>query len=141
VEAEVGILKALLRLFSYVFEGFLSLFLLVISLLSLRSGAALNLGFLPWSGRALSWWLLALGLTGLITLLMAMAGRLRGLFFLWTLAMFVLLVRGFFLAFQPFAPPLTFKTGMWLVLGTLLGAVGAWPWARRREPVRRPLRW
>jgi hypothetical protein len=137
----VGILKALLRLFSYFFEGLLALFVLVISLLSLGSGAALNLGFLPWSGRALSWWLLALGLTGLITLLMAWAGWLRGPFFLWSLAVFLLLVRGFLLAFQPFAPPLTFKTAMWLLLGMLLGTIGAWPWARKPEPVRRPQKW
>ena len=137
----MGILKALLRLFSYVFEGLLALFLLGISLLSIVAGAELNLGFLPWNGRTLSWWLLALSLTGLITLLMAMAGRLRWLFFLWALAGFVLLVRGFFLSFQPFARPLTFKTAMWLMLGTLLGAIGAWPSARKPMAVRRPQTW
>jgi hypothetical protein len=137
----VGILKALLRLFSYVFEGLLALFLLGISLLSMATGADLNLGFLPWKGMALSYWLLGLALFGLMTLLMALAGRLRGLFFLWSLAVFVLLVRGFFLSFQPFARPLTLKMAMWLTIGTLIGAIGAWPWARRREPGRRPQKW
>ena len=137
----MGILKALLRLFSYIFEGLLALFLLGISLLSIVTGAGLNFGFLPWNGRALSWWLLALSLAGLITLLMALTGRLRWLFFLWALAVFVLLVRGFFLSFQPFARPLTFKMAMWLLLGTLLGAIGAWPWARTPEPGRRRQTW
>jgi hypothetical protein len=137
----VGILKALLRVFSYVFEGLLALFLLGISLLSMATGADLNLGFLPWKGMALSYWLLGLALFGLMTLLMALAGRLRGLFFLWSLAVFVLLVRGFFLSFQPFARPLTLKMAMWLTIGTLIGAIGAWPWARRREPGRRPQKW
>jgi hypothetical protein len=137
----VGILKALLRLFSYVFEGLLALFLLGISLLSMATGADLNLGFLPWKGMALSYWLLGLALVGLMTLLMALGGRLRGLFFLWSLAVFVLLVRGFFLSFQPFARPLTLKMAMWLTIGTLIGAIGAWPWARRREPGRRPQKW
>lgn len=137
----MGILKALLRVFSYVFEGLLALFLLGISLLSMATGADLNLGFLPWKGMALSYWLLGLALFGLMTLLMALAGRLRGLFFLWSLAVFVLLVRGFFLSFQPFARPLTLKMAMWLTIGTLIGAIGAWPWARRREPGRRPQKW
>jgi len=92
MEAGVGIIKALLRLFSCFFEGLLALVLLVISLLSIVTGAELNLGFLPWKGMALSHWLLALALIGLITLLMALAGKLRWLFFLWCLAVFVLLV-------------------------------------------------
>jgi hypothetical protein len=141
MEAGVGILKALLRLFSYFFEGLLALVLLVISLLSIVTGAELNLGFLPWKGMALSHWLLALALVGLITLLMALAGKLRWLFLLWCLAVFVLLVRGLLLSSQRFAPPVTFKTAAYLLAASFLGMIGSWPWARRREPVRRPMKW
>jgi hypothetical protein len=141
MEAGVGILKALLRLFTYFFEGLLALVLLVISLLSIVTGSELNLGFLPWTGMALSHWLLALALIGLITLLMALGGKLRWLFFLWCLAVFVLLVRGFLLSSQRFAPPVTFKTAAYLIAASLLGMIGSWPWARRREPVRRPMKW
>ncbi len=137
----MGIIKALLRLFSYFFEGLLALVLLVISLLSIVTGAELNLGFLPWKGMALSHWLLGLALVGLITLLMALAGKLRWLFFLWCLAVFVLLVRGLLLSSQRFAPPVTFKTATYLIAASFLGMIGSWPWARRREPVRRPMKW
>jgi len=47
-------LKALVRYFSYVFNGLLALFLLAVSGLALASGAAnLHLGMLPWSGAML----------------------------------------------------------------------------------------
>jgi hypothetical protein len=127
----VGIIKALLRIFSYIFEGVLALFVLGISLMSLRSGAALNLEFLPWTGMKLSYWLLGLALAGLITLLLALAGRLRVLFFLWSLAVLVLLFRGLFLSFYPFTGPVTFKAALELTAGMILGTIGAIPWARR----------
>ena len=124
-------MKALLRLFSYFFDGLLALVLLVISLLSIVTGAELNLGFMTWKGMALSHWLLAL----------ALAGKLRWLFFLWCLAVFALLVRGLLLSSQRFAPPVTFKTATYLIAASFLGMIGSWPWARRREPVRRPMKW
>jgi hypothetical protein len=131
--------KALLRFYSYTFEGAMALFLIAIALLSLGTGATLNLGFLPWTGRALSYWLLSLALVGLATLLMAMGDMLRALFFLWSLAVFVLLLRGLFLSFYQFTGPVGFKTAVLLTIGALLAAIGAWPW--RPEPVRRPVKW
>jgi hypothetical protein len=127
----VGVIKALLRVFSYVFEGVLTLFALGIAVMSLRSGVPLNLEFLPWKGMALSYWLVGLALAGLITLLLAMAGTLRVLFFLWSLAVFLLLFRGLFLSFYPFTGPVSFKAALVLTAGMLVGTIGAIPWARR----------
>jgi hypothetical protein len=132
----VGILKALLRAYSYIFEGLLALFVLALSLLALSSGNSLNLKFLPWTGRSLSYWLLVSALAGLLFLLMAMGGKVRALFFLWSLAVFVMLFRGFFLTSYLFSGPVKFKPALCLTLAALFGAVGAWPW-RKREPVRR----
>ena len=138
----MGTIKALLRIFSYLFAGALALFVLAISALSLRSGGELNLGFLPWTGKPLSYWLLGLALLGLITLLLAMSGTMRALFFLWSLGIFVLLFKGMFLSLYRFTGgAVSFKAGVGLALGLLLATIGSFPWPRKPEPVRRPQRW
>ena len=135
-------MKALLRMFSYLFGAALALFVLAISALSLRSGGELNFGFLPWTGKPLSYWLLGLALTGLITLLLAMSGTMRVLFFLWSLGVFVLLFKGMFLSLYRFTGgAVSFKAGVGLTVGMLLAAIGSFPWPRKPEPVRRPQRW
>jgi len=135
-------MKAVLRVFSYLYGGALALFALAASVLALRSGGELNLGFLPWTGRALSYWLLGLALAGLITLLMAMGGTMRVLFFLWNLGVFVLLFKGMFLSLYRFTGgALSFRAGVWLTVGMLVGAIGSFPWPRKPERMRRPQRW
>src|SRR5579863_1887357 len=124
-------LKGLLRAYSYIFGGLLALFLLATSFLAISNRSTLNLGFLPWTGQKLCYWLLFSGLFGLGFLLMAMRGTLRALFFLWALAVFVLVFRGLFLTSYSFSGPLKFKPAVCLTLAALFGAVGAWPWARR----------
>ncbi len=135
-------MKALLRIYSYLFGAALALFALAISALSLRSGGELNLGFLPWTGKPLSYWLLGLALAGLITLLLAMSGTMRVLFFLWNFGIFVLLFKGMFVSLYRFTGgAVSFKAGVGLTVGMLLGAIGSFPWPRKPEPVRRPQRW
>lgn len=135
-------MKALLRIFSYLFGAALALFVLAISVLSLRSVGELNLGFLPWTGKPLSYWLLALALTGLVTLLLAMSGTMRVLFFIWSLGIFVLMFKGMFLSLYRFTGgAVSFKAGVGLTVALLLGVIGSFPWPRKPEPVRRPQRW
>ena len=134
----MGVIKALLRVYSYVFGGLLALFLLGISSLALGNGTPLNLGFLPWSGRPLTYWLLGLALLGLLTLLLAMGGKMRALFFLWSLAVFVLLFKGLFLSFYAFSGPISFRPAVWLTFGAFVATLGAFPWSRERGRVRRP---
>lgn len=134
----MGVIKALLRVYSYVFGGLLALFLLGISALALANGAPLNLTFLPWTGRSLTYWLLGLALFGLLTLLLAMGGKMRALFFLWSLAVFVLLFKGLFLSFYAFIGPLSFRAAVWLTAGALLATLGSLPWSRQRGRARRP---
>ncbi len=138
----MGAIKALLRIFSYLFGGALALFVLAASVISLRSGGELNLGFLPWTGKALSYWLLGLALVGLITLLLAMSLTTRVLYFLWNFGGFVLLLKGMFLSLYRFTGgAVSFKTGVWLLVGMLVGTIGSFPWPRKPEPLRRPQRW
>lgn len=133
-------MKALLRVYSYIYEAVLALFALGVSSMALSTGSPLGLTFLPWTGLDLSYWLLLLGATGLLFLLMALGGKLRALFFLWSLVVFVLLFRGFFLTAYSFSGPVKFKPAVWLTLGALVAAIGAWPWPKR-GPVHRRQRY
>ena len=86
-------------------------------------------------------WMFYSALVGLVTLVLAVAGKVRVLFFLWSLAVFVVLLRGFFLTSYSFAGPVHFKAAAYLTLFALIAAIGAWPWTRRREPIRRPMKY
>jgi hypothetical protein len=133
----VGIIKALLRVYSYVFGGLLGFFVLAISLMALTNGSPVNFAFLPWSGASLTYWLLGLALFGLLTLLLAMGGKVRALFFLWCLGVFVLLFKGLFVSFYSFSGPVSFKAAVWLTAGSLLAAVGSFPWSQKQGRVRK----
>ncbi len=128
-------IKALMRIFSYVFHGLLALFLLAISSLALFSGAHnLHLDMLPWQGATLTYWLFFSALFGLISVLLALKGVFRGLFFLWSLAIFVIFVKGFFLSSYHFDPG-ELRSAGYLTLGALVAVLGAW-FRMRQEPDR-----
>ena len=133
----MGVIKALLRFYSYVFGGLLALFLLAVSSLAAANSTPLNLAFLPWSGTSLTYWMLGLALFGLLTQLLAMGGKVRALFFLWSLAVFVLLFKGLFVSFYAFSGPVSFKAAVWLTAGSLLAALGSFPWSRGPGRVRK----
>lgn len=130
----MGVIKGLLRAFSYIFGGLLALFVVAICAVALANGSPLNFAFLPWSGASLTYWLLGLALFGLLTVLLAMGGKVRALFFLWSTAVFVLLVKGFFVSFYSFSGPVSFKAAAWLTVASLVGVLGSFPWSR--EPGR-----
>ena len=127
--------KTLLRLFSFVFLGLLALFLIAVSSFALTSGApSLELGLLPWTGSTLAWVVLGGSLFGLVSVLLAMASKWRFLFFLWSLAVAVLLVRGYiFTGYR--IPPGGVSTAIGLTVGALIALLGAWfqLFRRRRE--------
>lgn len=128
-------LRALMRVFSYLFHGLLTLFLLAISAVALSSGQSLQLDMLPWQGRTLTWWLLGSALVGLASVILAISRRWRPAFFLWSLAVWVMLTRGFFFSHYHFAGPPEFHRALYLTAGALLAAFGAW-FQMRREQLR-----
>lgn len=133
----MGVIKALLRVYSYVFGGLLALFVFAISSMALANRTPPNFAFLPWSGATLTYWLLGLALFGLLTLLLAMGGKMRALFFLWNLGVFALLFKGLFVSFYAFSGPISFQVAVRLAVGSLVATLGSFPWSR--ESVRRPL--
>ena len=64
----------------------------------------MRLEMLPWTGSTLTYVLFFGSLCGLLTVLLALKRKLRALFFLWNLAVTVLLVKGYFLSGYHFAP-------------------------------------
>lgn len=127
----MGVLRNVLRVYSYIFEFVLCLLAIAVSGLTLLGGnETLLLGWLPWSGQKLLTWLLALGFFGLLCVLLAAFGKLRFLLFLFSLAVFVILARGLFFSSYAFPEPGALKRALMLVAGALLAAIGAWPVAR-----------
>ncbi len=96
------------------------------------SGHPLSLGFLPWKGPRLTYWLCGLALAGLISVYLALRGRLRSIFFLWTLGVAGLLIWGFFLTPYSFTTAFPFKSAAWLSIGAFFAMIGAWPRGKRR---------
>ncbi|MGO9230635.1 MAG: hypothetical protein ACLQKA_15700 [Bryobacteraceae bacterium] len=134
----MGVAKTLLRLFSYLYHGLLALFLLLVSALALGSGAAaLHLDMLPWSGATLAWILLAASLFGLVALLLAIARRGAGLFFLWSLMVAAMLLKGYVFSKFRFVPGVGVHTAIHLILGSWIALAGAWFALRSRTPAER----
>jgi len=129
----VAALKALVRLFSYLFHGLLALFLLGISIVALTSGQPLQLGMLPWQGPTLTYWLLAAALVGLVLVVLAISGRFRPLFFLWTLAVLAVMGQGFFLSHYYFAGSSEFRGALYWTAGALIAVFGGWYQMRRGQ--------
>ncbi len=131
--------KTLLRLFSYLFHGLLALFLIAVSGLALASGTpSLELGMLPWTGMTLAWVVLGGSVVGLVIVVLALASKWRLLFFLWSLAVVFLLIRGYIFSGYHFQPG-SVSTAVLLTAASLLALAGACFQLFRRRP--RPMRY
>lgn len=108
------------RILAYLYHLIFALYLLGISLVALISSNTLKMPFLPWSGEALTQWLLWGSVTGIVSIVLAVTGVFRFLFPLWALAMLVVLIRGFILQPYPFDDKAMFTQILWLIGGALL---------------------
>jgi hypothetical protein len=80
---------------------------------------------LPWSGATLDYFLLAGSLFGLLSIALAVMGHLRFLFLLWSLAVAVLLTKGYIFSGY------RFDIGAWhraayLIAAAWVAVAGAW---------------
>jgi hypothetical protein len=120
------VIKALLSFLSYVFHGLLCLILIAMSGLAMAAGAqTLQLGMLPWTGSTLLHVMFFGALFGLLTVILAIRGKLRPLFFLWSLAVTLLLLKGYVFSGYRFVPG-EFRTAIYLIVGSLIALLGAW---------------
>jgi hypothetical protein len=135
----VGVVKTLLRFFSYLFHGILALALMAVSGLTLLSGGqGLHLGMLPWTGSTLTIVVFLGSICGLATLLLAMRAKLRVLFFIWSLGVLILMVKGYIVSGYHFAPGEARLAG-YLMLAGLIALAGAW--FQMFRPVNRNVRY
>jgi len=116
-----NVMGPLLRVFSYLFHLILSLFLLGIAFVAGLAGKPLKLDVLPWEGQSLNHWVIALGIAGIVSVLLAVTGVFRYLFPIWAFFVFVMMLRGFFLT------PFQFSAAdqFWGAAGLTFGALGA----------------
>ena len=128
--------KALLRFFSYLFHLGLGLFLLAIAALALSSSPqSLHLAMLPWTGATLAYTVLIGALFGLASLALAVTGKLRFLFFVWSLVVAVMLVKGYVFSGYRFSPG-GVRLGLEVMVGSWLALAGAWFALRQPAPDR-----
>ncbi len=92
---------------------------------------------LPWKNTALLYWLLALGLIGIIAVVLAVTRKLPILFLIWSVVVFVLLVRGYIFSAYTFDGIADFSMILLLLLGALVACIGAWLQFRRKTHRRR----
>ena len=122
----MAVVKAIVRAYSYLFHALLALFLVAVSSLTLASAPqSLHLEMLPWTGSTLAYAVFFGSLFGLLTVALAVMGRLRFLFFLWALAVRVLMIKGYFFSGYRFEPG-NVRTAVYLVVGSVLALPGAW---------------
>ncbi len=128
-EFELALLRALLRVYSWIFEALLCLFAIGVSIVSLTVAGSdpVQFDWLPWSEHAMPAWLIGLGILGLIFVFLAMAGRMRFLLFLFAAAVFAILFKGFFFGAHSFGDPEEARNALLLVGGSLIAIFGAWP--------------
>ena len=131
------VIKALLSFLSYVYHGLLCLIMLAMSGLAMAAGAqTLQLGMLPWTGATLLYTLFFGSLVGLLTVLLAIRGKFRPLFFIWSLVVLVLLVKGYIFSSYHFSPG-EFRTATYLIVGALIALIAAWVQMGRPTGARR----
>jgi hypothetical protein len=122
-----------LRIYSYIYQFILCLFLLGLAILTLSSGRHnLSLDMLPWTDAELTYWILALGITGLVVTLLAATGLFRYLFPLWCLFVVVMMIRGYFLSGYTYSGPDQFRSVTWLITGAIVAFLAALTLFRRR---------
>jgi hypothetical protein len=121
----VKVISFLVRIYSLIFHLLLSLLMIGLSVVGYFStGAGLNLGMLPWTGNELIGSLLALGLGGLLFVVLAFNGAQRFLYMVWTLVMAYLLVNGYFLTNYRFSGEGEFRFAIYLAVAAVIAFLG-----------------
>src|SRR5215469_15189211 len=124
-------MKALMRYYSYLFHLALAFFLMAVSGVALSSGSPnLHLGILPWTGQTLTYVLFFGAIAGVAVVFLAMKGSLRILFLLWSVAVTILLIKGYIFSGYQFEGA-EFKTAIYLIVASLIAIPGAWFQLRR----------
>jgi hypothetical protein len=125
----------LLRVFCYLFHTILSLALLAVGVVAVRSNVTdMKLETLPWQGAELNYWVIGLGFAGLLCVILAVTGKLRWLLALWAIFVLGMLVRGVFLSpTVTFSGAEDFHNWLWVIAGAAVAALGSFSLLGRRS--------
>ena len=125
---------AIVRYYSYIFHGLLAIFLIAVSGMALAvSPQSLHLDVLPWTGSTLTYVVFFGGLFGLLTVVLAILRKLPALFFIWSLVVTVMMIKGYVFSGYGFEPG-GFSTAVELTVGSLIAIAG--PWSQMRPSKR-----
>jgi hypothetical protein len=128
----VAALKTVISWLSYLFHSLLALCLLGLASIALISGnQTLHLEMLPWSSPSLDYILLGGAVLGFVSVLLAITGRLKFLFFVWSLVVAALLLKGYIFSSYRFAAG-ELRTTIYLILASWVAILGAWFQMRRQ---------
>ena len=120
------------RAYACIFELLVPLVALGLAWLAWADGLRLHLPMFYAVGTALNWWLLGVGVVGVVVVLLTLTGTARWPLALWALVVFVQLFRGYFLSPYRFAGRAAFWEAVWFTLAALLAFVGSLTPRRRR---------
>jgi len=125
----------LLRVFCYLFHTTISVALLALGMVGVASDAQhMKVQTLPWQGTELAHWLIGLGVAGLLSVLLAVTGRLRFLLPLWSIYVLGMLIRGVFMTSTvSFEGREDFHNWLLLICGAVLALVGSFTLLGRRR--------
>lgn len=117
----------MLKYFSCLFHFVLGLFIAGLALFFLLTGAHnVRMAMVPfWSGDALKYWLLGLGLIGIFAAVLAALDKVRVLLVIFSLVALCMIVYGYFLSPYRFVGPSEAKTAGWLSLGAFVAFIGS----------------
>ena len=121
-----------LRLYSYLFNLILCLFLLGVGLIANASHTVPKFGMLPFTDENMNRGVLTLAIVGLICTLLAATGIFKYLFPVWTAVVLFLMVKGFIFSHYTFASESAFKGALWLIFGALVAFLGGL-WALKKK--------
>jgi hypothetical protein len=125
----------LLRVFCYLFHTILSLALLALGVVAVHSGVNdMKLETLPWQGTELNHLLILSGAIGLLSVILAVTGKLRLLLPLWSIYVLGMLVRGvFFSSTVTFSGHEDFHNWLLLISGAVIALIGSLTLLGRRR--------
>jgi hypothetical protein len=128
----VSVLRAVVRIYSYLFHAILGVYLFLVALVGLASGKPLKMDVLGWEGPSVVWWLLAGSLAGIASVALAVKGKLKILFLVWSVAVAGFMLRGFIFSPYQFEGMDHFRQTLYLIAGALLACLGSWMAFKRR---------
>jgi hypothetical protein len=120
----VRALGLILSIFSFAFHAVLSLVMVGLAGISLTSGESLRLEQVPGEGQTTAFWLLGGFVIGGLSTLFGALGKARLLFLVWTVVVFLMMLRGYIFSPYTFEGTDHFRMSMYLMGAAFIAMMG-----------------